>query len=260
MVMRIESRGNALIKHMTRLSADRKFRRDSGEMVCEGEKMLQEALRSGVRIHAVLVADDVSASADILQEAQQAGAKLYHCPPELLAKVSNVKTPQGIVFSCGQPLTSLDVLAGADRILMLEGLQDPGNLGTILRTADAFALDGILLCEGCVDPTAPKVVRATMGAVFRLPVAAVSLEAAAAFVHAQGLPLYAAALSDASVPLTQVDLHRAAVLIGNEGRGITPHAAQLSDRQIIIPMAGRAESLNASVAAAIFMYEMSRKT
>lgn len=256
---RIESRDNALIKRLVRLSADRKFRRDSGQMVCEGGKMLEEALGSGVAVSEVLVADDALVSTGLLHDAEAAGAVLYSCPPALLAKVSNVKTPQGVVFSCARPVAALDALDGARRLMVLEGLQDPGNLGTILRTADAFALDGIILCEGCIDPTSPKVVRATMGAAFRMPTVTAPLEETAAFLKRQQLPLYATALSESSVPITQVDLHRAAVLIGNEGRGITQKAAALSDRQIIIPMEGRAESLNASVAASIIMYEMSRQ-
>lgn len=258
MTMRIESRENALIKHLTRLSADRKFRRETGEMVGEGGKLLGEALASGAGVHAVLTADGAAVSEDLLHAAEQAGATLYRCPAALLAKVSNVKTPQGIVFSCARPVAGLHALSGARRLMVLEGLQDPGNLGTIMRTADAFALDGLILCEGCVDPTAPKVVRATMGAVFRLPTAAASLAETADFLREQQMPLYAAALSADSVPVTQVDLHRAAVLIGNEGRGVTRQAVEQCDGQIIIPMAGRAESLNASVAAAILMYEMSR--
>ena len=258
MSIRIESRENARIKRLVKLSADRKFRMETGEMVCEGGKMLEEALSSGIAIHAVLVADDASVSTSVLHHAQQMGAKLYSCPPALLKKVSNVKTPQGVVFSCTRPVAALHSLAGSHRLMVLEGLQDPGNLGTIMRTADAFALDGIILCEGCADPTSPKVVRATMGAVFRLPIAVAGVEEAAAFVRKQGLTLYAAALGADSVPITQVSLHRAAVLIGNEGRGVSKKALALSDRQMIIPMEGRAESLNASVAASIIMYEMSR--
>lgn len=258
MSIRIESRDNALIKRFIKLSNDRKFRKETGEMVCEGGKMLEEALSSGVAVQAVLASDDATVSLSLLRQAEQTGAKLYTCPPVLLEKVSNVKTPQGVMFSCSRPVISLDALDGAKHLMVLEGLQDPGNLGTIMRTADAFALDGIILCEGCVDPTSPKVVRATMGAAFRLPIAAAGLEQTAAFLKAQNLPLYATALSEKSVPLTTVDLHRAAVMIGNEGRGITQKAADLSDKLIIIPMEGSAESLNASVAASIIMYEMCR--
>lgn len=259
MSIRIESRENSLVKRLVRLSNDRKFRKEMQEMVCEGEKMLGEALSSGMDIHDILVAENAELDTELLRQAEGQGAKMYTCPASLLSKVSNVKTPQGVVFSCERPVAELDVLRGAKQLMVLEGLQDPGNLGTIIRTADAFALDGIILCEGCVDPTSPKVVRATMGAAFRLPIAAATLEQTVAFLDKQNLPLYAAALSESSVPLTRVDLTRAAVMIGNEGRGITKKAAALCTQQIIIPMDGRAESLNASVAASIIMYEMSRK-
>ena len=259
MSIRIESRENPLVKRLVRLSGDRKYRKTMGEMVCEGGKLLDEALSSGVEICDVLVAEDAQVDTGALRRAQQAGARLYICPSALLAKVSNVQAPQGIVFSCERPVTELESLRGARRLMVLEGLQDPGNLGTVIRTADAFALDGVILCEGCADPTAPKVVRATMGAVFRLPIAAATIEETADFLQRQQLPLYGAALDDASVPLARIDLRRAAVLIGNEGRGITKKAAALCDQLLIIPMAGRAESLNASVAASIIMYEMSRE-
>lgn len=259
MSIRIESRENSLVKRLVHLSNDRKFRKEMQEMVCEGEKMLGEALASGMDIHDILVAEDAELDTALLRQAEGQGAKLYICPSSLLGKVSNVKTPQGVVFSCERPVAELRVLQDAKRLMVLEGLQDPGNLGTIIRTADAFALDGIILCEGCVDPTSPKVVRATMGAAFRMPIAAAPLEQTVAFLREQNMPLYAAALSESSVPLTHVDLTRAAVMIGNEGRGITKKAAALCTQQIIIPMDGRAESLNASVAASIIMYEMSRK-
>lgn len=259
MSIRIESRENSLVKRLVRLSNDRKFRKEMQEMVCEGEKMLGEALSSGMDIHDILVAEDAELDTALLRQAEGQGAKLYICPSSLLGKVSNVKTPQGVVFSCERPVAELRVLQDAKRLMVLEGLQDPGNLGTIIRTADAFALDGIILCEGCVDPTSPKVVRATMGAAFRMPIAAAPLEQTVAFLREQNMPLYAAALSESSVPLTHVDLTRAAVMIGNEGRGITKKAAALCTQQIIIPMDGCAESLNASVAASIIMYEMSRK-
>lgn len=259
MSIRIESRENSLVKRLVRLSNDRKFRKEMQEMVCEGEKMLGEALSSGMDIHDILVAENAELDTELLRQAEGQGAKLYICPSSLLGKVSNVKTPQGVVFSCERPVAELHVLQDAKRLMVLEGLQDPGNLGTIIRTADAFALDGIILCEGCVDPTSPKVVRATMGAAFRMPIAAAPLEQTVVFLREQNMPLYAAALSESSVPLTHVDLTRAAVMIGNEGRGITKKAAALCTQQIIIPMDGRAESLNASVAASIIMYEMSRK-
>ena len=137
-------------------------------------------------------------------------------------------------------------------------MQDPGNLGTILRTAEAFALGAVVLCEGCADPFSPKVVRSTMGAVFRLPCVQLPLADALARLKTAGLPVYATALHEDSVPLSSVSLGRAAVIIGSEGRGVSESALRLSDRRVIIPMHGRAESLNAGVAAAIVIYEMTK--
>lgn len=256
----IESKDNPLIRRMSRLAGDRKYRRTQDEMVCEGEKMLREALRSGVPVREVVLARERAFDETLLAQAQEQGARLTLAPEKLLRSLSNVETPQGLVFCCARPVSTLEALRGAKRLVLLDGLQDPGNLGTIIRTADAFALDGIVLCEGCVDPTAPKVVRATMGAVFRMPIAVSGLRQAADFVRGGlGLPLYAAALEPDSVPLTRVPLRQSAVIIGNEGHGVTPDALALCDQPVIIPMAGRAESLNASVAASILMYEMSRE-
>ena len=255
---RIESKDNPLIRRLSRLAGERKFRRTQGEMVCEGEKMLREALTSGVPVREVVVGETRQFDPDLLARAEAQGARLTEIPESLLARLSNVETPQGLVFVCDQPVFTLERLSQARRLLVLDGLQDPGNLGTILRTADAFALDGIVLCEGCVDPVSPKVVRATMGAIFRIPIVMAKLEETAQWLAQRDIPLYATALREDSVPLTAVSLHRAAVIIGNEGRGVSERGLVLSEKQLIIPMAGRAESLNASIAASIVMYEMSR--
>lgn len=254
----IESRDNALIRHLLRLLRDRRYRTKQDEMVCEGPKMLGEALDSGITVKHVLTEQDRPADEALLARAQAQGAQLCAVSRSLLQELSGVETPQGLVFSCSRPVSAPEQLAGAQRLMLLDGLQDPGNLGTILRTADAFAADGVILCEGCVDPASPKVVRATMGAVFRIPIVSLPLTEAAERVRALGLPLYATALAEDSVPLSSVPLSRSAVIIGNEGRGVSGQALALCDQKIIIPMRGRAESLNASVAASIVLYEMTR--
>ncbi|MGN1030004.1 MAG: TrmH family RNA methyltransferase [Butyricicoccaceae bacterium] len=255
----IESRDNALIRHVLRLLRDRRYRSKQDEMVCEGPKMLAEALDSGIRVRTVLLETGREADEALLARAQAQGAQLCAVTKSLLGELSGVETPQGLVFTCARPLSTVERLAGAQRLMLLDGLQDPGNLGTILRTADAFAADGVILCEGCVDPASPKVVRATMGAVFRIPIVSCPLAQAAELVRGLGLPLYATALAQDSVPLSRVPLGKAAVIIGNEGRGVSAQALELCDRKIIIPMRGRAESLNASVAASIVLYEMTRE-
>ena len=157
-----------------------------------------------------------------------------------------------------QPQWDAAALDGKEQVLLLDGLQDPGNLGTILRTAEAFALGAVVLCEGCADPFSPKVVRSTMGAVFRLPCVQLPLKEALDLLKTAGLPVYATALHEDSVPLSAVSLSRAAVIIGSEGRGVSDPALCLSNKRVIIPMRGRAESLNAGVAAAIVIYEMTK--
>lgn len=258
----IESKQNTTLRHLARLARDKKYRQGAGEMVCEGGKMLGEALASGARVQSVLLRADTcfpeGVRADIAR-AEAQGARIFETSPALFAQASDVETPQGLLFACQPPRRLADDLpqrlSGA---ILLDGVQDPGNLGTILRTADAFGLDAVILCEGCADWTAPKVVRATMGAVFRQPVYRMPLAEAMAAVRTRGLPVYAAALDDDSVPVTVVSLSPAAVIVGNEGRGVTRQALEQSDRKIIIPMAGRAESLNAGVAAAILIWEMTR--
>lgn len=183
---------------------------------------------------------------------------MYCAEDALFRLASEVESPQNVIFSCMQPQWDAAALDDREQVLLLDGLQDPGNLGTILRTAEAFALGAVVLCEGCADPFSPKVVRSTMGAVFRLPCVQLPLADALALLKTAGLPVYATALHEDSVPLSSVSLGRAAVIIGSEGRGVSESALRLSDRRVIIPMHGRAESLNAGVAAAIVIYEMTK--
>ncbi len=168
-----------------------------------------------------------------------------------------METPQNVIFFLRAAAVD-GGRAGRSRAGAPAGrLTGPGNLGTIVRTAEAFALGAVVLCEGGADPLSPKVVRSTMGAVFRLPCVTLPLAEAAERLHRNGLPLYATALHEDSVPLSSVSLSKAAVIIGSEGKGVTEQA-RLSDRRVIIPMKGRAESLNAGVAAAIVIYEMTK--
>ena len=153
-------------------------------MLCEGEKMLGEALRSGAKLKTVLVRDGWDSP--LVKEAEEQGASLYSAPDALFKLASEVETPQNVIFSCEQPQWTADALDGAGQVLLLDGLQDPGNLGTILRTAEAFALGAVVLCEGCADPFSPKVVRSTMGAVFRLPCVTLPLAEAAERLHKNG--------------------------------------------------------------------------
>lgn len=248
----ITSRTNPLLSRVRKLNSRRAFRRAEGAFAAEGPKLLGEALRWGGELEAVICAAGVP-----LPELP-AQVRVAEVGDALLASIADTQSPQGIVFICkGENLTVPDRLAGR-RYLLLDGVQDPGNVGTIWRTADAFGADGLILCGGCADPWSPKTVRATMGAVFRLPVYECSLEEAAGRLAQAGVPLYAAALREDTVDVRAVPLDRAAVVIGSEGRGVSQEALERCWKTVKIPMRDRCESLNAAVAASVALWEMAR--
>jgi TrmH family RNA methyltransferase len=246
----ITSRKNPLVVHMKKLGADSAYRREQGEFLCDGEKLFHEALDYGAEITAVLYSGRAP-------DGNLPDALLHKVDKSLLDAVSPLKTPQSIVFSCRIPKPS----ARNDRqglTVILEGLQDPGNVGTIIRTAAAFGIRQVLLAGGCADPYNPKTVRATMGAVFRQPVAETDLDGIKALKE-QGLRLYGAALGPGSRDIRELSPGDAAVAIGSEGRGLSEELLALCDGKIIIPMTPDSESLNAAVAAAIVMWEAAKE-
>ena len=247
---RITSRDNARVKFVAKLAGDKAARRKEGLFVCEGLTMLAEALRSGVM--PVEVFCEESQTALLPPEVAHVS---YEVPAHVVEKLSDVKTPQGVVFTC--PIPEPKALSGP-QFLAVEELRDPGNAGTIVRTADAFGIGGVFLVGECADFYAPKVVRATMGSVFRVPVRAVTLEELRDAMTEQNIPLYAAALDARAAQISELSLSRACVLIGNEARGLSAQALALCDRAVYIPMRG-AESLNAAVAASVFLWEMSKQ-
>lgn len=250
---RITSRQNPLIAHIRKLNHSRGFRREQGEFVCEGPKLVGEALKWEVPITTLVLTEGVELPGKI-----PAGVRTVRVPGEVLAAASAVETPQGVLAVCRAPgLLPPETLNGR-RYLILDGVQDPGNLGTIWRTADAFGADGLFLVNGCADPFSPKTVRATMGAAFRLPVWETDLDRAASLLEQAGLPVYATALREDTADVRELDLSRCAVVIGSEGRGISPEALALCRRTVKIPMTERCESLNAAVAAGVVLWEMAR--
>ena len=246
---RISSRANPLVKHLRLLASDRQTRQTEGLFIGEGAVMLGEALRSGLTVCDILFDD--RAPAEPLDEAKRQGAKLWPATTEIVAHCSSVVSPQGIVFSAQIP--RFPAPAGK-RFLALDGVADPGNMGTILRTADAFGCDGVFLTAACADRYAPKVVRSAMGALFRLKTYTVDSPDIPALVKKLGLPLYGTTLSDDSVDVGTVDLGRGCIVLGNEANGVSKALLDVCDRRIHIPMTGPAESLNVAVAAGIVCY------
>lgn len=248
----VTSRTNPLLTRVRKLNSRRAFRREEGAFAAEGPKLLGEALRWNGVLEAVICAPGVP-----LPELP-AQVRVVEAADGLLASIADTQSPQGIVFICkGKKLAMPDQLSGG-RWLVLDGVQDPGNVGTVWRTADAFGADGLILCNGCADPWNPKTVRATMGAVFRLPAYESTLEAAAEKLAREGIPLYATALREDAEDVRAVPLGRSAVIVGSEGRGVSPKALELCKKTVKIPMRSRCESLNVAAAAAVVLWEMVR--
>ena len=248
----ITSRKNPLMTQIRKLAASRSARREQGLFLGDGVKLLEEALRWSAPLTAVVVTEGTALPP------MPEDVRLVEVPGDVMASISPMESPQGALFLCRMPETAPPVRLTGKRYLVLDGLQDPGNVGTIWRTADALGADGLLLVNGCADPWNPKTVRATMGACFRLPVYETTAAALPLLLEEAGLPLYATALREDTVDIKTADLSRSAVVIGSEGKGISRELLDMSQKTLKIPMRERCESLNAAAAAAIVLWEMER--
>lgn len=245
-----------------RLLHGRSGRRKTGRFLVEGPQAVRSALDAGVVVHELIVDDEAGVTfADLVAEARAAGCRVTEATASVLAAMSETQEPQGVLAVCDL-LSSGDldaVMAGPGPVVVLEALGDPGNVGTVIRTADAIGAAGVLLTPGSVDIHNGKVVRSTAGSLFHLPVLPdVALEdvAAAALRHGRTLAVTA---GQGTVDLfeaasTGVVDTRTCWLLGSEAHGASPAALAAADLVVRIPMAGRAESLNAAVAAAVVLY------
>lgn len=243
----ITSRHNPLMGHIRKLVGSAAYRWETGEFLCDSPKLLQEALLWQAEITAVVTISPLPRLPEHIRQVQ--------VPEDVMASISPVKTPQGVLFTCRLPQAPLPQTLTGRRYVLLDGVQDPGNVGTILRTLDAFDADGLLLTGGCADPYGWKAVRSSMGAVFRRPIYFGSPEELAALLHRSDLPLYGAALREDTVDARQADYTRCTLAIGSEGRGLSREVLDLCDQTIRIPMSDRCESLNAAIAAAVLLWE-----
>ncbi|MCI9402175.1 MAG: RNA methyltransferase [Oscillospiraceae bacterium] len=244
----ITSRQNPLLQKLRKLNGSNSFRRQQGLFVCEGPKLLEEAVKWGVSIETVVKEPE-------FELPQGLSCRVVETPYEVLRSVTDTVTPQQVLFTCRLPDTALPDKLEKGRYLVLDGVQDPGNLGTVWRTADAFGAAGLLLTGPCGEPFAPKAVRASMGACFRLPVWRGEREVVAGLLKRSGVPLYATALREDTEDVRKADLSQAAVVIGSEGKGISEEMLSLCEKTLKIPMEEKCESLNAAVAAAVVLWE-----
>ena len=246
MEQRITSRKNPFLQQVKKLLSSKKAREEMRLFVADGTKLLQEAVRYCPGLDAVILSDGVLAQVP-------EHVRVVRVPEDVMVSLSPMAAPQGALFLCRLPEKTPFV--PRQGMVLLDGIQDPGNLGTILRTADALDIP-VALLEGCADPYSHKVVRASMGAVFRTQVVQVPWQEAKAACAAGKIPIGVTALSERAMDLRQAALSSMAVVIGSEGQGVRQEILDSADAELIIPMNPHCESLNAAVAAAIVMWQM----
>lgn len=238
----------------------RRGRDEQNRFLLEGVHLVQEALHNGIAVTTVLYALDKGLPAELSQSLAPQ-VELIGVSPTVLAKCSDTGTPQGVIAVAGKPdLAFRDVMARERTLIVaVDGVQDPGNLGTIIRSADAAGATGVLLGKGTVDLYNPKTVRATMGSLFHLPVLECDLPAVLPELQGLGTRIYSTSLSadshcyaaDLTVPVCFV--------VGNEGSGVSPQVDRLVTDRVKIPMPGKAESLNVAMATTVLLFEAMRQ-
>ena len=268
--MTITSRDNRFIRLARQLVNDAKMRRTEGLFLTEGARLCADAAVSGIKMRVALYTSGAAMTyGKHLEEIRAVCPEVYQISESLSQTISDTTSPQGVFCICEM----LDNTAGlvtmkrnlslrsyATGWIALENLQDPANMGTIIRTAEAFGLDGLILSADCCDIYNPKVLRGSMGGIFRLPIVTVGrMTDAVAEMQTAGMTCFACVPDDKTTPLTKTAFRPNSVcLIGNEGNGLRPETAAVCKQKITIPMAGQAESLNASMAAGIVMWEMAK--
>ena len=258
-MLRIASKDNPTFRRVLSIRSGKPEPSDGTLVLLEGFRLCEEALASGCR--SVLLAFSESISDDprsnALRDASPPESSICVFSDTLFRRLCRTEEPQGFLLLCESPeikgLPGTPELEG--RFLVLEDVRDPGNVGTMLRTADAAGLSGVVLTPGCADPFNDKALRASMGSVFHIPVYRASVAETADWLHAVGLSLFAADLEGEDLFVSGLP-GRGGILIGNEAEGLSADSLGRCDRLVRIPMPGRAESLNAAAAAAILIYEM----
>ncbi|HHV60836.1 MAG TPA: RNA methyltransferase [Clostridiaceae bacterium] len=258
----ISSPQNSLIKELRQLK-QKKYRDRAGLFVIEGEKLVEEARKeSNGLIKEIIVSESYNRENDTEISQWNDKYSISLIPDRLFNEIADTESPQGIIAMVEKRATKPEDMlhAGSNTILILDALQDPGNLGTIIRTADAGGVSGIILGPGCVDLYNPKVLRSTMGSVFHVPVCnSDNITMTIDYLKQKGFTIYASHLKGTH-NLFEIDFpSNTAIIIGNEANGIGQEAEAKADILLKIPMPGKAESLNASVAAALMIFEVARK-
>lgn len=256
----ISSKDNEFVKHVKKLK-DKKYRDINKEYVIEGIKLIKEAIEENANIKQIVICDNCQNTGVIPKDLMYDIAK-YNCiyvTENIFKTISDVNTPQGILAIIGRKATEAEIDYAQDIIVALDDIQDPGNLGTILRTVDSIGLNQILVSKGTADSYNPKVVRSTMGAIFRVKIIECEdLEKTLKEVRKNKYQLVITSLQTEN-SIYDVDYNKKVVVIGNEANGVNQKIQDMADVKVKIPMLGKTESLNASVATGIVLYEYVRQ-
>ncbi|WP_428909331.1 TrmH family RNA methyltransferase [Niallia sp. Krafla_26] len=240
----ITSVKNGQVKEWKKLHT-KKGRDQSGLFLIEGYHLVEEALKENFIQQLIL-----HENTDIPHTWNYDGIPVTVVTNEVMKALSDTETPQGIMAICQIPKVDLTAIAGK-KFLLIDSVQDPGNIGTMIRTADAAGMDAVILGDGCADPYNPKVVRSTQGSLFHLPIIKANLEE---FMNEMNIPVYGTAL-EGGIPYNQVEpMHEFALLVGNEGQGVSKNLLAKTTKNLYIPIFGKSESLNVAIAAGILMY------
>lgn len=257
---KILSKDNDLIKHVRKLK-DKKYRDINNEYVIEGIKLVSEAIQEDANIKNIIICDDCEKNDIIPKEIMYEIAK-YECisvPENVFKYISEVKTPQGILAIIEKNNKNIEIDYKQDIIVALDDVQDPGNLGTILRTVDSIGLNQILVSKGTADCYNPKVVRSTMGAIFRVKIIECEdLEETLKEIRKDKFEVVVSSLQTKNT-IYDIDYNKKVIIIGNEANGVEKNIQNMADKKVKIPMFGKTESLNASVATGIILYEYVRQ-
>ncbi len=256
----ITSKDNDIVKKIRKLK-DKKYRDELGVYVIEGIKVIEEAINENVEIEKIVICEDCTEASVIPQKLMYAIAK-YNCiyvSKKVFEVLTDVVAPQGILAIVRRPEKNEKIDYNAELILALDGIQDPGNLGTILRTADSVNLNQIIVTKNTADCYNPKVVRSTMGAILRIKIIETeSLVNTLKEAKKNKFKIVATSL-DTQNNIYDIDYNKKVIVIGNEANGVTKEVQSMADNKVKIPMLGKTESLNASVATGIMLYEYVRQ-
>lgn len=258
----IESNANGQYKKLQKWMKQSRARRQEGVFVVEGWKMVKEALERNLVLHLYSAEREQEHCREELNRFSCGQVPVDFMRDNLFSQLSDTVSPQGILGVVRMPVYEREEIVNQPdaKLLCLENIQDPGNLGTMFRTAEGAGMTGVVLTKGCVDLFNPKVVRSTMGSLFRVPFyVCQDMEEEMKFMQKKGFCFYAAHLQGTKDFTEESYEGSIGILIGNEANGLSEAVSGLADCKVKIPMEGELESLNAAVSAALFMYEVRRK-